>query len=145
VKKAITSGVGIDVAETFLNSSQLESLEKVLGDKKTFNCWAMTESLRPVFDSMEKGDTVLLTVKSTGSFNYVASIVHKLESEKLGDYLWPYIPGRPWKLIYVLDQIAPIDINKSRLVSSLGYKHNDAVAGSRRVRDEYLSTHAKLS
>jgi hypothetical protein len=139
VKKTIASGVSINAAEQFLNSSQLESLKKVLGNKKTFNCWDMTESLRPVFESMEKDDTVLLTVKSTGSFNYVASIIHKLESERLGDYLWSYIPGRPWKLIYVLDRIIPIEINKGRLVSTLGYKHNDAVAGSRRVRDEYLN------
>jgi hypothetical protein len=139
LEATVIGSVSTTVAERFLSPYQSESLKNALGNQKTFHCWAVTESLRSTFEHMERGDAVLLTIKGTGMFSYFTHVIHKVESEELGNHLWSYTPGKPWKLIYILDDICEIAINKSKLVSALGYQSNDMVAGTRRVRDEYLT------
>src|SRR5262249_19244882 len=90
IEATIQGSVSIDVARKFLSSSQLNSLENALGDQKTFHCWAMTEIKRSIFEGMERHDIVLLSEKDTGTFNFLAQITHKIESETLGNYLWKY-------------------------------------------------------
>jgi Protein NO VEIN, C-terminal len=139
LEATVIGSVSTTVAERFLSPGQSKFLKNALGNQKTFHCWAVTESLRSTFERMESGDAVLLTVKGTGMFSYFAHIIHKVESEELGNHLWSYTPGKPWKLIYILDDVCEVAINKSELVSALGYQSNDMVAGTRRVRDEYLA------
>jgi hypothetical protein len=138
VNKTITGAVSFDASERFLTSAQIAALRKALGNDRAFHCWALTESLRSTFNSMQVDDVILMTIKGTGIFNFLARVIHKLESEKLGETLWSYKPGRPWKLIYILEDITSININKSRLVDALGYNPDYTVAGAIRVSEDRL-------
>jgi uncharacterized Fe-S cluster-containing MiaB family protein len=138
VDKTIIGAVSFSAADKFLTTTQADALRKAVRNRQGFHCWAMTESLRSTFNSMQVGDVILMTIKGTGAFNYQARVVHKLESEKLGESLWSYQPARPWKLIYILEDITSINVNKSRLVDSLGYNPDYFVAGAIRVSDERL-------
>lgn len=138
IVKTIISDVDISVAEQFLITTDLKKIKELLGAEKRFNCWAMTESNRSIFERMEAGDIVFLSEKNTGMFNYKAIVFFTIECEKMGNSLWPFVPNDPWKLIYFLKDIQEINIDKSVLVAALGYKSNYQVPGTIRVREDYV-------
>lgn len=123
-----------DVAN-FLSSSQQLLIASTLDGADSFHCWAMTKNLRNHFSLMEIGDVVLISEHRTGQFNYAARVIGKLENENLGNHLWPLSYENPWKLIYLLDNITKVAVNKPKLLTELGYNPTDAVQKSRRVRD----------
>ncbi len=93
----------------------------------------MTAGSRSYFQSMKRGDVVLLTVKGTARFDYKGTVVTTLKSERLGNALWSEMQDKPWELIYVLEGITRINIKKSELVSDLGYDSGYVVPGVIRV------------
>ena len=88
VQKTILSPVDISVAREFLNVSEFSKLKAVLGSEKKFHCWAMTERRISCFWTMQPDDVVLITLKGTGVFNYMCTVLHKMKSERLGEHLW---------------------------------------------------------
>jgi len=138
IKKTLLHDIDIATAEKFLVSSDLNKLKELLGTERRFNCWAMTEGTRSEFDKMQKGDTVLFAEKSTGSFKYKAEVFFTAESEEMGNYLWTYVPNKPWKLIYFVKDVKEVNIDKRTLVMALGYSPNYEVPGAIRVKEEYL-------
>ena len=139
IKQSIKKKVNLNDASNYLSSTDENKLNSILGSQNSFNCWAMTESNRSTFDQMEKGDYVLLTVKGTGKFNYVGQIKGKLESESLGNKLWSFTPGKPWSLIYIIDNLQAVDINKKEMVQTLSYSSKYPVYGVIRVQDQNLN------
>jgi hypothetical protein len=138
IKQTIQKKVLFDDAEKFLNDSDIDVLKLILQNNDSFNCWAMSESNRPTFSKMRKGDYVLLSEKATGKFNYMGKVAGKLESTSLGNNLWSFTPGKPWNLIYILDDVRLVDINKKELVQTLGYSAKDVVQKVRRVQKQNL-------
>ena len=135
INKTILNGVDISTAEKFLLPFNCNRLKELLGEKQDFHCWAMTEGTKSEFDKMYKGDTILFVEKGTGAFKYVADVLSTATSEELGNYLWTYVPYKPWKYIYFLENIQEINIAKKDLVVALGYSPNYQVPGAIRVKD----------
>lgn len=138
IKLSIQKRVKVKDAIRFLSSKEKKKLETILVHDESFNCWAMTESNQSTFKSMKEGDRVLLSEKGTGKFNYTGIVKGKIESKSLGNNLWSFTPGKPWSLIYVLDNIKPVNIDKQKMVKILGYKENYWVPGVIRVQEENL-------
>lgn len=139
IEKTITRKVDFGTASKFLTIPQMNELRRVLGDKEEFNCWALTETKRAAFNSMKAGDVVLLAISGSGHFGYAGQVSHKIENVNLANHLWPYVPGPPWKLIYLLENITRIKVGKHALVKAIGYKPNFEVPGAIRVKDEYIN------
>lgn len=138
IKLSIQKKVKTDNALKFLTPSEKEDLNSILKNDDSFNCWAMTESNRSTFESMNKGDFVLLSEKKTGKFNFIGSVKGKIESKSLGNNLWSFTPGKPWSLIYILDGVNSINIDKREMVKTLGYAENFWVPGVIKVQKENL-------
>ncbi len=95
--------------------------------------------MRAVFDSMKDGDEVLVAITGTGRFKYRGQVAYKVESRALGQRLpWPYVPGKPWELIYFLRDVTDVEFDKTRLLTEIGYSVNDNLSGARRVRTEAM-------
>jgi len=131
----LLGSVHLNNVANILSSSQQLQIASTLDGADSFHCWAMTENLRNHFSRMEIGDVVLISEHRTGKFNYAARVIGKLENENLGNHLWPLSHENPWKLIYLLDNITEVAVNKPKLLAELGYDSTDAVQKSRRVRD----------
>lgn len=139
--KTIVNDVDISVVEQFLIPSDMNKLKELLEGESRFHCWAMTESMRSIFDKMLNGDIVLLAETRTGLFKYSGEVFFTVESEELGNYLWTYTPAKPWKLIYFLRNIKEINIEKQKLLKKLGYqgdKKDDQLPGTRRAKEEFV-------
>lgn len=138
IKQSIQKKVNFNDASHYLSSAGKKKLNSILETENLFNCWAMTENNSSTFEQMERGDYVLMTVKDTGKFNYVGRIKGKFESESLGNKLWSFTPGKPWSLIYIIDNLKAVDINKKEMVQSLGYSPKYPVYGVIKVQDQNL-------
>jgi hypothetical protein len=93
------------------------------------HCWAMTRGSLAKFTKMAPGDVVLFSQKASGKFNYLAHVIFKVESEALGRAVWSFVPGEPWRLIYFVEGVEGVDIDKVQLVTELGYDRNYVVPG----------------
>jgi len=144
IKLSIQKRVRTDDVLSFLNGTEQEELKSILKEVDSFNCWAMTESKRATFDSMKEGDLVLLSEKNTGKFNYVGSIKGKIESKTLGKNLWSFTPAKPWSLIYILDNLKSVNIDKQEMVMALGYNKSYRVPGVIKVQKESLESATRL-
>lgn len=140
VERSIRNSIAFEEARAHLTARQAAALKDVLGGEKSFNCWAMTGRKRSVFNSLSVGDLVLLFVDGTGVFSYVAQVIYKLESKRLGRHLWEYKRNGDWELIYILGNINEINIRKSKVVTEFGYEPNFEVPGAQRVKESNLST-----
>lgn len=147
-----------NIARSLKNPVALADVRQFLGDAESkrlaaladgeIRCWAMTDGTKSQFDKMEAGDHVLLSEKGTKKFNYFAEVTAKVTSKDLGDHLWPIKPRKTassseeksWQFIYFLKDLRSIDVDKSRLVVLLGHDEKDAVAASRRLDPEKLTT-----
>lgn len=135
LNRTVLSGIAVSSVESFLTPAQLSELRAALGTLSSFNCWALTESRRPVFDSMRMNDVVVLITPQTA---FTGRIQHRLISERLGNHLWASQPRLPWKYIYLLSDIRERHIRKDMLSRALGYKETHAFPGVSRVRPEAL-------
>jgi hypothetical protein len=133
LRESLERSISVDAAARHLNRQQLAQLRDALGSANEFRCWAASEGKIAYFDAMRSNDLVLFAETGTARFTYSARVVTKLISEPLGVALWPDVPGLPWKLIYVLDEVRPIQISKPRLVTELGYASTYPVYGFIRV------------
>jgi hypothetical protein len=99
----------------------------------------MTMNKKKVFSRMQPDDFVLITVKGTGKFNYSGVVALTMGcSPGFGNALWPFTSNEPWTLVYFLKDVVPLDIEKVRFVTELGYDHNYQVPGAICVRPEGL-------
>lgn len=128
IEKTIKSSISLKGIQEFLSKEEFEGLQKKSPDLR-LHCWAMTESRRAVFDSMKEGDIVLFTVKNSGKFQFYGEVIFKVDNEKLGNYLWDFVPNKPWRLIYFLKNVRAIDVDKTKLVEALSYDSNYNVPG----------------
>lgn len=138
IKLSIQKKVKTEDAIRFLTPAEQDELKSILNGDDSFNCWAMTESNRSTFESMNNGDFVLLSEKKTGKFNFIGKVKGKIESKSLGNNLWSFTPGKPWSLIYILEDVKSINIDKQEMVQTLGYAENYWVPGVIRVQQENL-------
>lgn len=109
----------------------------------------MSESNRAKYKEMNPGDLVIFSEKNSGKFQYCGKVTAKVENEKLGNHLWPAcVPTKHWKLIYFLEDIRGIHIDKTKLVVTLGYDKKFVVPGVTRLnqvaRDTILSKHGSM-
>src|SRR5947209_4086 len=88
IRATVEGSVPIEIARRYLRPTEFERLNQVLGPRDRFNCWAMTEGKRSTFVQMRPGDLVVMTLRNTGHFSYVAEILYTLESIELGNFLW---------------------------------------------------------
>lgn len=137
IELTIARRVPLAEAEQHLTGEQTAELRNALAGEEGFHCWAMTKGHRSTFASMQPGDIVLMALKGSGMFDYAGRIIHKLVSESLGNHLWSYVPGDPWKYIYILDDVSPQAVSKRELVTAIGYQPDYPVYGSSRVNDAY--------
>lgn len=133
----LEEGVDRDTLQRFLGSQvSSEVFGSCSGERA--RCWAMTESRKTLFEAMRAGDHVLLTLKGSGSFGFRGRVCGKCESLQLGNHLWEFVPGKPWKLIYFLHEFRQSSIPKQKLLTTLGFKRNFLLPGVVRVRTELL-------
>lgn len=130
----VQNSVPFAVAAQHLPEADLASLREALGGENAFRCWAMTDRRRTVFETMSPGDHVLFSEKGTGEFTWTGDVLTKLVNQRLGETLWRFVPGRPWKLIYVLDNVRKLSVSKPRLLEALGYLSHYRVPGIIQVR-----------
>jgi hypothetical protein len=146
--KTISGSIALDDISHLLKDVEREILEHKAEDPRTLHCWAMTESNRANFNAMQEGDIVLFTLRNSGKFEYYGEVIYKTVNRALGNYLWDIVPGRPWELIYFLGNIKSVDIDKTRLVTELGYAKNFVVPGLTKVSaiklDLILSRHSNI-
>lgn len=136
LNETVTNSISMQLARRHLTENQYGELQSALRDEETFHCWAMTRNNQGTYDKMRAGDYVLFSPTGTGKFSYIARVKTRVVSSSLGYALWPDTGKNPWELIYVLDGVASIDVDKSKLVSELGYKPNYPVQGVIRVKPE---------
>jgi hypothetical protein len=89
---------------------------------------------------MHVGDLVLFTPKGTGRFTYRGTVTGKIESQSLGNSLWPVNSGRPWSLVYLLHDVRSIDLSKERLLAEFKYSPSFPVYGITRVDPERVKS-----
>ena len=124
--------------ESKLDVATKTKLLGVLGRESSFHCWAMTSSRRGFYEKMGVGDAVLFTPKGTGRFTYQATVRGKLESQPLGELLWTVVPGKPWSLIYFVDDVKSVSIKKRQLLNELGYSPKFDLPGIQPADSEKL-------
>lgn len=130
---SIISGVPRSEILSHLDDRARSDFEQFVPIGQNAQCWAMTETRRAVFRAIHPGDEVMFTTKGTGRFSYIGSVVGQIESEALGNHLWPVVGAKPWKLIYFLNNIEPISVDKTRFVERIGFSKSFQVPGVIRV------------
>jgi len=139
IKRSITSKVDMTLAKKYLSPQQFDGLLNSLNGESKFHCWAMSENSRPYYRVMKAGDKVVFKITGSGRFNFVGDVIYKFENEEIGNEIWDVVPGEPWSLIFILDKIRPINIDRVKFVQAFGYKPNYDVPGFRRVSQKHLS------
>lgn len=148
LRKTIINSVCLSSIAPFLSDEERQTLQVGAKNVNTLKCWAMTEGSRSKFNEMSPGDLVLFTAKDSGKFQYAGEVVAKIDSEKLGRFLWDFVPTKPWKLVYFLENVRTVNISKTSLVTALGYDKNYVVPGITKVnpiaRDTILAQHGSI-
>lgn len=145
VEATVTRTVPYAKAERLILPRQRIQLKRAIEDASTFHCYGMSESNRSVFELMRPGDYVLITVTRSGQFNFLARVVTKFESEQLGRELWPVEDGSDDRdtlsLIYAIEDIQEVTIEKAKLNKALGYSQKYALKAAMRVDPKRLEPH----
>ena len=126
-EKTVLGSVPLAKVEPAVSPRDAIKLDRALRGRSTFHCWGMTEDSRRIYDQMRPGDFVLISVSETGEFTYLARVLTKLESMKLGRMLWSGTEGASRDLIYVIDDVQRVSVDKEKLAKVLGYS---SVSGS---------------
>jgi len=137
--------VSFERAAQFLDSAQSRHLEAEFGGRLPLHCWAVTDGInKRYFDMMVPGDELLFTETGSGRFQWRAAVKTTLECENLGLDLWPNrgptgiqkSRTKPWKFIYIVDNLKQVSFEKRIVLRTLGYASpNDTLGGLRRVPD----------
>jgi len=148
LRNTIKRSIGFASIEKLLTDKDKQIIKSSVSNPSVLNCWAMTENNRAKFNEMSQGDIVIFSVKDTGKFLYSGKVVAKIENENFGKSQWDFVPTKPWKLIYFLEDIKNININRAKLVVALGYEKNYVVPGVIKVnpvaRDTVLAKHGNM-
>jgi hypothetical protein len=135
LEKSITKSVDLSFARVHLGEGFLQILLRLAGNEGV-RCWAMTKSKQKLFTDIETGDEVLFTEKGTGLFTHYGIVIGKTQNIDFGGELWPFVGVNPWEYIYFLANTQRVTIDKSWLVSQLGYNPSFAVPGPILVKRE---------
>lgn len=148
LRKTIKRSIGFASIENLLTDKDKQIIKSSVSNPSVLNCWAMTENNRAKYNEMSPGDIVIFSVKDTGKFLYLGKVVAKIENENIGKSQWDFVPTKPWKLIYFLEGIKNINIDRTKLVVALGYNKNYVVPGVIKVnpvaRDTVLAKHINM-
>ncbi|MFV1980997.1 MAG: hypothetical protein ACC655_07585 [Rhodothermia bacterium] len=138
-------------AERFILPRQRIQLKRAIEDASTFHCYGMSESDRPVFESMRPGDHVLIMVARSIELNFLARIATKFESEELGRELWPVKSEEDRRksdkggsdrevlsLIYAIDEVQNVSVDSGKLNKVLGYGSRYRMKGAKQVDPKRL-------
>jgi len=135
----IYSNVPLDTLNDIIPPHEQAQISKLQEIRDGFHCWAFPQGKASNWHNMQVGDIVLITPKQTGKFQIAARAIYKLQSEMLGNKLWPFVPGEPWKHIYLLATPINIDLDKRTFLTQVcGYNPNFVVPGSIRVKDKHI-------
>lgn len=119
IDTSIRNSVDIGLAKEFLPKDLIETLIKDAGG---IFCWAVPTARVGLWNNLNSNDIVLITERGTNLFNFYGKVLAKHQSADFGENLWP-IPGEtPWEYIYFLKDIKSIEIDKSQLLTSLGFE-----------------------
>ncbi|HUF10310.1 MAG TPA: hypothetical protein VMO47_13400 [Rhodothermales bacterium] len=132
-EKTVLGSVPLGKIEPALSPREAIKLDRALNGRSTFHCWGMTADNRRVFDEMRPGDFVLISVSETGAFSYLARVLTKFESMKLAHMLWSDEEGGMRELIYVIDDVQRVSVDKLKLAKVLGYSSGKGLPGVVRV------------
>lgn len=135
LEKSIEKSVDIDFVKEYLSPDFINELLSYSGIEG-IRCWALTKNSIAIFNQIKNGDEVLLTEKGTGRFTHYGIVIGKTQNEMFGNALWPIFGNNPWEFIYFLANITRINIDKSELVTRLGYASNYTVSGAIKVNEE---------
>ena len=131
--------VPLEVLDGIVSSHEQGQISNLQEIKDGFHCWAFPQGKIGNWHDMRVGDIVLITPKQTGKFQIAGRAIYKLQSEVLGNKLWPFVPGEPWKNIYLLGTLANIDLEKKSFLTHVcGYSPRFVVPGSIRVKGAHL-------
>ena len=123
-----------------VNPEYLEGLLTRAGTSGV-RCWAVTESKKSIFNSMQRGSDIFFTTAGTGLMTHYARAIDKIHNPALGKALWPYTPGQAWEYIYFLRGITRIKIPKPYFVRMFGFKENFNISGATRISERRLRDH----
>ena len=132
-EKTVLGSVPISKAEPLLSPRDFLKLDDVLRGRSTFHCWGMTEDSRRIYDQMRPGDFVLISVAETGEFTYLARVLTKLESMKLGHMLWSGTESESRELIYIVDDVQRVSVDRVKLAKALGFSSGTKLPADVRV------------
>jgi hypothetical protein len=138
VEATVERSVPYAKAERLILPRQRIQLKRAVEDASTFHCYGMSEGNRAVFESMRPGDYVLITVARSGQYNVLARIVTKFESEQLGKELWPDQQEEALSLIYAIEDVQSVTIDRAKLNKALGYSPRYSLKGAMRVDPKRL-------
>ena len=102
-------------------------------DYKDLRWWGMTDGNISEFTRLSVGDTVLLSEKQSGLFNYCGIVEVKLShpDKNLAKAIW----HSDHINIFLLKSVDPKKIYKPDFVESLGYKRKYAVQGPNLIEE----------
>ena len=151
IRMTVQRAVPFARAERHVMARQRIQLSRAIEDASTFKCYGMFERDRSVFESMRPGDYVLIAVTSKGQFNVLARVVTKFESEELARELWGVDEenarrseatrgdeGGVRSLIYAIEDVQEVTIDKAKLNKALGYSPRYSLKGAMRVDPKRL-------
>jgi hypothetical protein len=142
IKRSIAEGVStdeLDVRDPSLREKIVESY-----GSGSVKLWALKETLRGRWVSIDKGDYVLFY--HGGKFIYMGKVLFKYPfAEKprqvevgscLAESVWGRdVDGRTWPYLFFLEEVREIDLPLSKLNELTGYNLN-ALGGFMKIRDE---------
>ncbi len=138
LEMSIEKPIDIDLVKKYIPGDYVTELLRYSGIEG-IRCWAMTKNKQAVFDQIQNGDEVLFTEKGTGRFTHYGVVIGKTNNPRLGSILWPINGDDPWENIYFIGNITTVNLDKSQIVSELGYKSNYTVSGVNRVNQNNLT------
>ena len=138
LEKSIEKSIDVAFAKKYLDSNFVDTILRFSG-MEGIRCWALTKNRLSLFNKIKNGDEVLLTEKDTGHFTHYGVVIGKTQNVEFGNVLWPYVGNDPWENIYFLANITNINIEKSKLVTDLGYAANFTVPGPIRIDEKKYS------
>lgn len=137
--------------DTLINPVEASLIRSYLGEPEISNFNnAVTTSEIPVWglepgkanklrwDTFCMGDIVIFVPSNQDIL--VTRIIHKVRDEKLAKRLWGTSSksGQTWELVFFVDILSVLHIEKRALLDELGYDIKDNLMGNRRVTDRFF-------
>jgi hypothetical protein len=142
VEQTLSKKVEFEFAAQYLDNETTSRLAAALGGRRPFHCWATTDGPnRKKFEMMCPGDELLFAVTGTWRFEWRGQVKTKIVNDKLGRKLWPHAGNtgnqrsrgeKPWELIYIVDNLEEIQLDKHIVLQAFGYGNPQDNLGSLR-------------